>query len=135
MNCIFCKIGAKEMPSHMVYEDDHAFAILDIHPRAAGHTMVMPKVHAANILELPESEIGPLFAAVKAVTAKLAKALRPDGFTIGVNHGDVSGQTVKHLHVHVMPRWHDDGGGSVHSVVDKPPAEPLEDMAKKISSS
>lgn len=130
MDCIFCKIAAREIPSHMIYEDDRAFAILDIHPLAMGHTMVIPKVHAVTILDLPEGEVGPLFAAVKAVTVKLQKVLNPDGFTTGINHGDVSGQSVKHLHVHILPRWKDDGGGSLHSVVDKPGDRSVEEVAK-----
>lgn len=135
MDCIFCKIGAKEIPSEMVYEDDHALAFLDIAPRAPGHAMVIPKVHAATFLDLPEAEIGPLFAAVKAVTQKIEQALKPDGFTVGINHGDAAGQTVKHLHVHVIPRWKDDGGGSIHSVVDNAPKEPVADLAKRILGS
>jgi histidine triad (HIT) family protein len=133
MDCIFCKIGVKEIPSQMIYEDEHAFAILDITPRAPGHAMVMPKLHAATILELPESEIGPLFSAVKAVTAKLEKVMKPDGFTIGINHGDASGQTVKHLHVHVIPRWKNDGGGSIHSVVSNQPQEEIADIARRLN--
>lgn len=108
-------------------------AFLDINPRAVGHAMVIPKAHAANILDLPAEEVSPLFSAVKAVTTKIQKALNPDGFTIGMNHGDASGQTVKHLHVHIIPRWKDDGGGSIHSVVNKSGTESVEDIQKKIT--
>ena len=134
MDCIFCKIVSKEIPTTLVYEDAHAVAFLDIHPRAPGHTMVIPKMHAATLLELPEREIGPLFGAVKAVAAKIERALAPDGFTIGVNHGDASGQSVKHLHVHIIPRWKDDGGGSVHSVVHKPTDEPIASLETRIAA-
>lgn len=135
MDCIFCKIIAKEIPSYGIYEDDHALAFLDINPRAPGHTMIIPKVHAVTLLDLPTAEIGPLFAAVKAVTAKIEKTLKPDGFTIGINHGDASGQTVKHLHVHVIPRWKDDGGGSIHSVVSNPSSEDIEKTLERIMQS
>ncbi len=132
MECLFCKIAAKEIPAYVVYEDDATLGILDVHPRSPGHTMVIPRVHAENILDLPPEAVGPVFTAVKEVTNLLQRALQPDGFTIGVNHGRVSGQTVDHLHIHIMPRWNDDGGGSVHSVVNNPPQESLEEMKDKI---
>ncbi len=132
MDCLFCKIASKEIPASIIYEDDATLGILDIHPRSPGHTMVIPKAHAENILDLPPEAVGPVFTAVKKVTSLLQKALQPDGFTIGVNHGRVSGQTVDHLHIHIMPRWNDDGGGSVHSVVNNPPREGLEEIRMKI---
>lgn len=117
-----------------MYEDDHAIGILDIFPRTPGHTMIIPKVHCENVLDLPEGEIEPLFKAVKKMTGILQEALRPDGFTIGINHGKVSGQAIDHLHVHIMPRWHNDGGGSIHGVVNNPPQESLKDIRNKILS-
>lgn len=133
-DCLFCKIAAKKIPSLVVYEDEHAIAFLDIMPRTTGHVMVIPKRHAPNIVELPMEEVGPLFGAVKRVADLLANKLKPDGITIGVNQGRASGQEVDHLHVHLMPRWHGDGGGSVQSVVDRKPKEPLEEIWKKITS-
>ncbi len=132
-DCFFCKIINKEAPAEIVYEDDNAVAFLDIHPKAPGHTMVIPKIHAEDILGLPEEKIGGLFRAVKRVTELLEKALEPDGFTIGINHGKVSGQTIEHLHVHIMPRWHNDGGGSVHDVVNNPLKESLKEIKDKIT--
>lgn len=133
MNCLFCKIIAGEISSYHVYEDDHVFAVLDVQPRSLGHTLVLPKVHAANILDLPDGEIGPLFRGVKLITEKLRAAFSPDGFTIGINHGKTAGQAVEHLHVHIIPRWVGDGGSSIHSVVTNPPQESLEQVAKKIN--
>ena len=134
MNCLFCKIINKEIPAEIIYEDSEAIAVLDVHPRAPGHTMVLPKVHAENILDLPDEKIEGIFKAVKKVTELLNKSLKPDGFTIGINHGKVSGQTIDHLHIHIMPRWFNDGGGSVHDVVNNPPKENLEEIVKKIKS-
>jgi histidine triad (HIT) family protein len=131
-DCFFCKIINKEAPAEIIYEDANAMAFLDIHPKAPGHTMVVPKIHAETILDLPKEEVGKLFGAVKKITELLDKSLKPDGFTIGINHGKVSGQTVEHLHIHIMPRWYNDGGGSIHSVVDNPPKEALKDIKKKI---
>jgi histidine triad (HIT) family protein len=131
-NCLFCKIAAKQIPARVVYEDEHVLAFLDIMPRAVGHTIVIPKIHAPNILELPDAEVAPLFAAVKYVAGMLSRALQPDGITIGINQGRASGQEVDHLHVHLMPRWHNDGGRAVQSVVNAPGKEPLDAIAEKI---
>lgn len=133
-DCLFCKIGKGEIPALTVYEDDHVLAFLDIHPVAPGHTMVIPKVHAENMLDLPESEVEPLFLGVKKVTGMLKTALQPDAFTIGMNHGRMSGQMVDHLHVHILPRFRNDGGKSIHSVVNNVPKESLEILRKKITA-
>ena len=132
MDCLFCKIINKEISAEIVYEDSDTVAVLDIHPRAPGHTMILPKIHAENILDLPEEGIEPVFKAVKKVTELLNKSLRPDGFTIGINHGKVSGQTIEHLHIHIIPRWNNDGGGSIHDVVDNPPEQNLMDIKNQI---
>ena len=130
--CFFCKIINKEVPAEIIYEDESVIAILDIHPRSPGHTMILPKIHAENILDLPEERIEPVFKAVRKVTELLNKSLKPDGFTIGINHGKVSGQTIEHLHIHIMPRWFNDAGGSVHDVVDNPPKQNLIDIKNEI---
>jgi len=131
-NCLFCKIIDKIIPSAIVYEDEHTLAFLDIHPMSAGHTLVIPKVHAENILDLSDTQIGPLFQAVKKVVALLQGRLESKGFTIGINHGRISGQVIDHLHVHIVPRHEGDGGGSLHSVVKNPPQESLEVIQAKL---
>lgn len=132
MDCLFCKIIKKEIPAEIIYEDSYSLAVLDVHPRSPGHAMILPKNHAENILDLADEEIGGVFMAVKKVTEILNESLKPDGFTIGINHGKVSGQAIDHLHIHVMPRWRDDGGGSIHNVVDNPPKETLAETKNKI---
>ena len=132
MDCLFCKIIKKEIPAEIIYEDDRSLAILDINPRAPGHAMVMPKIHSQTILDLPENKLGLLFEAVKKVAGLIQKSLKPEGFTIGINQGRISGQVIDHLHVHVIPRFEGDGGASVHSVVNNPPKESLKDIADKI---
>ncbi len=133
--CLFCGIVKKSVAAEIVYEDQDAVAFLDIHPRVPGHTMVVPKVHAETILELPDSAFQGVFVAVKRVTALLQKTLRPRGFTIGINHGKVSGQVIDHLHIHILPRFDNDQGSSLHSVVNNPPQESIEVMADKIRNS
>lgn len=132
MECLFCKIANKEIKSEMIYENGDVFAFLDIHPLAPGHTVVIPKIHAENILDLPDEKFEGLFLAVKKITAILEKALKTEGFTIGINHGKVSGAAIDHLHIHIVPRWRNDGGGSIHSVVHNPPSESIEQIAEKI---
>ncbi len=135
MDCLFCKIARREVNAEVVYEDDAASAFLDIHPRAPGHTVVVPKTHTPNLLEMPSRDVGPFFIAVKTVTQAIEKALAPQGFTIGINHGKVSGQVIEHLHIHIIPRFEGDGGGSLHIVVQNPPQESLSVIASRIRQS
>jgi histidine triad (HIT) family protein len=133
-DCLFCKIGKKEIPSEVIYEDVSALAFLDIHPLTPGHTLVIPKVHAENMLDLTNEAVGPVFLAVKKVTEQIQRALAPRGFTIGINHGKISGQAVDHLHIHVIPRYLSDGGGSMHSVVEFNDGRTVGEIAKQLRS-
>ncbi len=132
IDCVFCRIIAKEIPSLSIYEDEKTLAFLDIMPRTTGHVMVIPKVHVPVLSDLPEAEIGPLFSTVKKVALKIREVLAPDGVTIGMNQGEASGQVVPHLHVHLLPRWQNDGGGSMQSIVNKPPREELSVIQEKL---
>jgi histidine triad (HIT) family protein len=134
MNCLFCSIAEGETPAALVFESEGAVAFLDIHPKAPGHTMVIPRAHRENILELTDAEVPFVFTAVREVTGTLRHALRPDGFTIGINHGRKAGQAIDHLHVHILPRFGGDGGGSLHTIVENTPQESVEEMEKKIKS-
>lgn len=132
--CLFCKIGKKEIAAEVVFENDVALAFLDILPKAPGHTMVIPKHHAQNISELPDELVGPFFQTIKTVVAHIDRALSPDGFTLGINHGKASGQEVQHLHIHIIPRWHGDGGGPIQRVVENQPKEDIKAIAERIRS-
>jgi|SRR3989344_4167601 len=118
MDCLFCKIIKKEIPAKVIFENEAAVAVLDIHPRAPGHTVVLPKHHAPVLIELTDEHVGPVFLAVKAVAKKLKNVLNYDGLTIGINQGREAGQEVDHLHIHLIPRWKNDGGGSIQSIVN-----------------
>ena len=135
MDCLFCKIAHHEIPSLVVREDADTLAFLDINPRAAGHTVVIPKQHAATLLDVPREALGLFWQAVQATALQLHTVLQPDGFTIGVNQGRCAGQAVDHLHVHIIPRWEGDGGGSIHTVVNAPPTEELAKIHEKIVQS
>ncbi len=120
MECIFCKIINKEIPNHTVYEDDHVLAFLDIFPHAKGHTVVIPKLHAETIFDLSGEEARELMRGVKQAMERIEAVLHPEGYNVGWNHGDIGGQMVKHLHVHIMPRYSGDEGKSMHAIVNHP---------------
>ena len=106
--CVFCKIIDGSIPSKKVYEDDDVLAILDISQATVGHTLVMPKKHYANILEIPADTYTKVMLKAKEIAEKLDKKLKPKGINILNNCGEVAGQTVMHYHVHVLPRYNDE---------------------------
>ena len=97
-----------DIPSYKVYEDDSFIGILDINPSAKGHVIIIPKNHAANIFELSEKDAKEIFVVAKKIAEAIKKAYQPDGINILQNNGEAAGQTVFHLHVHVIPRYKDD---------------------------
>lgn len=107
-NCIFCKILAGEIPSTAVYEDDDFKAILDVNPAARGHVIILPKNHAANIYELPDEDASKIMIVAKKIATAIEKAYHCDGVNILQNNGEAAGQTVFHIHVHVIPRFKGD---------------------------
>jgi histidine triad (HIT) family protein len=132
--CVFCKVSRGELPSYTVYESEIAFAFLDLQPCVEGHTMIIPKHHATTLLDVPREDLGALFFAVQEVAALLKERLQAEGFTIGINHGQASGAVVEHLHIHMIPRYQDDGGGSIHSVVRQDDQAPLDKVLQKIKN-
>jgi len=132
MSCLFCKIANHTIPSNVVAENDKTLAFLDIHPLAPGHTIVIPKLHSERLSDLPESDNIALFLTVKSVSDNILASIKPDGFTVGINDGPGGGQGVPHVHVHIIPRWTGDKGGSLHSIVHNPPNESVEEILTKI---
>ena len=108
-DCIFCKIARKEIPSEFVYENDNFFAILDIHPIAEGHTLIIPKKHFINILDMPASMGEELISAIKDVSSELIKNGKAEGFNVLQSNEKVAQQEVFHLHFHIIPRKKNDG--------------------------
>ncbi len=109
--CVFCDIVSRALPAHLVHEAPGALAFLDRFPAARGHVLVVPRVHAATLVELPDDAIAALFQEVKLVQRGLLESLRPIAFNVGWNHGAAAGQEVFHLHVHVIPRYAAGGRG------------------------
>ena len=108
-NCIFCKIIKGEIPSAKIYEDEQAYCFLSIGPVNKGHALVIPKQHYKTLLDLPDSLLGDLFAVVKKVAGAVVKAVDAEGFNLGMNNEKAAGQEVFHAHIHVIPRFLDDG--------------------------
>lgn len=133
-NNIFAKILRGEAPAVKVYEDDVALAFMDLFPQSRGHTLVMPKgVKARNMLDLPPEKVGPLMERVQKIARAVEKTLQPDGVAIVQFNGAPAGQTVFHLHVHIIPRYE---GAKLagHSHGDKADIAQLEALAKQIGA-
>jgi len=109
--CLFCAITAGKVPAHVVYEDERIIAFLDIHPNALGHTLIIPRTHAARIDDLSAEDAAALFTALHKLTKPIREAVEAEATTTGINDGPGSGQEVPHVHIHVIPRRGGDGGG------------------------
>lgn len=130
--CIFCSIADKKIPSEIIFEDELTLAFLDVHPRALGHTLVIPKRHAQTVLETDNESLQALALTIRSVADILHASLKPDGFTIGINHGREAGQAVDHLHAHIIPRYQNDGGGNIHSIINRPSTETVSEIGNRI---
>lgn len=103
-NNIFAKILRGELPCHKVYEDDKVLAFLDIMPRAPGHTLVLPKASARNLLDVSPSDLSAVMDVAQRIAKAAMSALSADGITLQQFNEGAGGQVVFHLHVHVIPR-------------------------------
>ena len=108
-DCLFCKIVEGSVPSRKVFENDDCYAFLDIFPAAKGHTLVIPKKHFTDIHEADAQSYASVAAAAKEVADLLHVRLGSDGMTIFQMNREAGWQTVFHLHMHVIPRWDNDG--------------------------
>lgn len=108
-DCIFCKLANGVIPTRSIYEDEDFRVIMDAAPATKGHALILPKEHAANIYELPEETAGKAFILAKRMAEHMTRELSCDGFNILQNNGETAGQTVFHFHIHLIPRYHEDG--------------------------
>jgi histidine triad (HIT) family protein len=108
-NCIFCKIVGGEIPAEKVGESNSFIAFLDSHPRAEGHTLVIPKKHLVTLLDIPDKFGGELLKFVKKIASDLMDEGKGDGFNILMNNLECAGQVIGHAHFHVIPRKEGDG--------------------------
>lgn len=108
-DCIFCKIVEGGLSAYRVYEDGNVLAFLDIFPIHPGHTLIIPKKHYADIFDTPESDLQSIIAVAKKISLAVMRATKADAINIGMNNKPASGQVVMHTHLHVIPRFKDDG--------------------------
>jgi len=131
-NNIFAKILRGELPCHKVYEDDHVLAFLDIMPRAPGHTLVLPKSPARNLLDVDPADLGHVMTAAQKIARAAVKVFGADGITIQQFNESAGGQVVFHLHVHVIPRKASEPMKPPASLKEEPSV--LSDQALKLAA-
>ncbi len=107
-SCIFCSIIAGREPGAQVYRDSDFLVLMDKYPINSGHTLVMPTKHYETLLHMPPAEVGRLYSLVPAVAKAVVSAVKADGFNVGQNNGIAANQIVPHVHIHIVPRFHDD---------------------------
>lgn len=125
-NCIFCKIANGDIPSRTIYEDDDFRVIMDLAPATKGHSLILPKEHYKNIYELADDTAAKVLPLAKKMAVLMTEKLGADGFNIVQNNNEVAGQTVFHFHMHLIPRYNDDG----HTFVMKPQKMTDDEMEK-----
>jgi histidine triad (HIT) family protein len=128
--CIFCKIVRGEIPSVKVHEDEHTLTFMDVRPASPGHALVISKAHAANLLEIAETDLQAVTLTVQRVARAIQKALTPDGMRVSQFNGAAAGQTVFHYHVHIIPMQEGQRTGS-HGRESANPQQ-LESLAAQI---
>ncbi len=107
-DCLFCKIVAREIPGLIVDEDQETIAFMDINPATRGHALVVPRRHAADLLEIGDDDLAATMLAAKRLSAKMMERLGADGVSLINGCGSAAWQTVFHFHFHVIPRYRGD---------------------------
>ena len=130
--CIFCQIAKKEIPAKIIAENETALAFLDINPRSPGHSLIIPKNHYSNLLELPDNQLEQFFKLTKEVISLLKEKLKAEGFIVGYNHGKIAGQEIDHFHLNIIPRYKNDNGKAIQSVVNYQTGQSLEEIYQKL---
>lgn len=131
-DCIFCKIANGQIPSKTLYEDESFRVILDLGPATEGHALILPKEHAANLFELSEDLASKALVVAQKLAVRMKEALGCDGLNLVQNNGEAAGQTVSHFHIHVIPRYENDGQ-NINWVPGSPSQEELEAVCQKIT--
>ncbi len=132
MDCIFCKIVNGEIPAVKVLDEDKVLAFMDINPASRGHMLVVPKNHAENIFEIQEGDFSAVMGAVRRCAGAVKEALGAEGITVLQLNGRASDQLVPHLHVHIMPRWENDGMSVSQWEMGKGDIEELQGIAHRV---
>jgi histidine triad (HIT) family protein len=132
MDCIFCKIIDGEIPAVKVLDKDKVIAFMDINPASRGHMLIVPKKHIENIFEISEDDLSAVMNAVKRCAQAVRQALKAEGITVLQLNGKASDQIIPHLHVHIMPRWHNDRLSVSQWEIKEGDREELQEIARKV---
>ena len=129
-DCVFCAIAAHEIPCFKIYEDERSIAFLDINPFSTGHALVVPKRHFAGLADIDGDELASLVEVTRKVASRIKEVLQCDGFNILQNNGEAAGQTVKHIHFHIVPRY---GMNEIRFESSKGDMDKLKELAERLS--
>lgn len=132
-NCIFCQIVSGTIPSSKVYEDDKVMAFLDITQTTNGHTLLIPKKHVRNVLEMDQETARDLFVQLPKIARAVQKTTGAAGMNIINNNEEVAGQTVFHAHIHLVPRFDSNDGISINYTTHEPDFQALSTLSEKIA--
>ena len=132
-DCIFCKLANGDIPTNTIYEDNDFRVFLDASPATKGHCLIVPKEHFDNLADLDEGIAEKVLPLAKKIMKLLSDKLRWDGFNLVQNNGEVAGQTVFHFHMHLIPRYKDDGQ-NINWKPGSPEKEALESILNEIVS-
>lgn len=130
-NCIFCKIANGEIPSRTIEENDMFKVVLDVGPATKGHALILPKDHYTNLYDLPEDVAAEVYKMAKKIALRMKEKLGCDGVNIVQNNEEAAGQTVFHFHMHVIPRYKEDGQ-AIGWRPGQPTAEELDAIAETL---
>ena len=111
MDCVFCKIRDGQVPSFKIHEDERTLTFMDINPLNSGHCLVVTKAHAATLFEADVADLAAAMGAAKKVALAIQQGLKPDGLNVLQANGAAAFQSVPHFHLHLIPRWKNDGKG------------------------
>ena len=128
-DCIFCKLANHVFDTNIIYEDDDFTAILDAGPATRGHALILPKEHHADLYDMPDELLSKAAVLAKKIVTALTGTLHPDGYNIVQNNGAAAGQTVFHFHIHLIPRYKDDG-----QLIGWKPGKPTDDELKALAN-
>ncbi len=110
-DCVFCKLRDGQIPSMKIFEDDKTLAFMDINPLNSGHCLVITKTHAATLYEVPLEDLHSVIGTAQRVALAIRDGLKPDGLNVLQANGAAAFQSVPHFHLHLIPRWNNDGKG------------------------
>lgn len=134
--CLFCEIVNENVPADKVYENEYVCAFLDINPVNKGHVLLVPKEHYRNLHELPDSLVEKLAVKTKALASAIRQTVSADGINIGMNNGEAAGQVIFHAHIHIMPRFENDGHehwSSNYTYQEGEAKETAQELSKELS--